>query len=410
MSQINPQRLLADLHRLRSIGAYRTGVHRPTFSSEDMEGRRWLAAQYEAAGLNALIDGVGNVFGRAPEAGPRLLIGSHAESQNHAGWLDGALGVIYGLELARTFRESPHCTGLQIEPVAWADEESHFIPFLGTRSFIGDMNDEEIDAARDRTTGRPLRTAIAEAGLEGVPRELADPKRYVGYLEAHIEQGDSLEAAGLSLGVVTSIVGIQQYRIVFSGTQNHAGTTRMAIRRDAGRSLVTFCTALDRTFDALKAERTVWTVGRITLEPGAPAIIPGRAEMLFQFRDDDTAVIARLDAALHDLVAETDAAGPCGVTIETLSESRPSRMEPAFQAALTRAAEQCAPGRHVAMPSGAGHDAQILARFMPCGMLFVPSIGGISHHWTEDTREDDIVLGCQVLADAAEIILGAAHR
>lgn len=409
MPEINASRLLADLRHFARFGAYKTGVHRPTYSAADMDSRRWLASQYEAAGLSASIDGVGNVFGQSSQIGPRLLIGSHAESQNQAGWLDGALGVIYGLELARAFRESATCSGLIIEPVAWADEESHFIPFLGTRSFIGDMTEDEMERASDRTTGQPLMQAVAAAGLAGVPRRRGDPSRYIGYLEAHIEQGESLEAAGLSIGIVTSIVGIQQYRIVFTGCQNHAGTTRMAVRKDAGKALVDFCSVLNQKFEELKAERTVWTVGRITLDPGAPAIIPGSAEMLFQFRDSDPAVIARLDAALHALIAEADEAGPCNVGIETMSVSKPSLMEPGFQAALAGAAELHAPGLHTAMPSGAGHDAQILARTMPCGMLFVPSIGGISHHWTEDTKEKDIVLGCQVLADAAETILRAAR-
>lgn len=409
MPRINPNRLISDLRHLASFGAYKSGVHRPTFSSQDMASRRWIADQYTVAGLEASIDGVGNVFGRASGSGPRLLVGSHSESQNQAGWLDGALGVVFGLELARSFKENPSCAGLHIEPVAWSDEESHFITFLGSRSFIGDLSDAEIRAATDRTTGQPLPDALAAAGLANVPRHVGDAPRYVGYLEAHIEQGDFLEAEGLSIGVVTSIVGIQQYRITFTGVQNHAGTTRMAIRRDAGVALVDFCKSIDKVFGKMKGERTVWTVGRITLHPGAPAIIPGKAEMLFQFRDEDTDVISRLDFALRKLVADAGEAGLCTTEIELLSSSDPSRMHPSFQAALSESASRLAPGRQVSMPSGAGHDAQIIARVMPAGMLFVPSIGGISHHWTEDTSEHDIVLGCQVFADAAEIILRSAR-
>ena len=229
-----------------------------------------------------MIDGAGNVFGRDRKTGPRLLIGSHAESRTCRS-VDGALGVIYGLEIARSFLEDTNCAGLLSSPSRGRDGESHYITFLGSRSFIGDMTEEEIDAASDRTSGKPLRQALQEAGLAGTPREEIDPARYVGYLEAHIEQGDSLEAAGLAIGVVTSIVAIWQYRIRFEGEQNHAGTTRMAIRKDAGVALVDLCTAIGREFPKVAGQRSVWTTGRITLDPGAPSIVPGAAEMLFSF-------------------------------------------------------------------------------------------------------------------------------
>ena len=204
---------------------------------------------------------------------------------------------------------------------------------------------------------------------------------------------------------MTSIVAIWQYRIEFKGEQNHAGTTRMATRKDAGLALVRLAAAIDRRFPEVAGERTVWTTGRITLEPGAPSIIPGRAEMLFQFRDADPDRLTLLERTLEELVADSDGAGPCRCRLEAMSRSVPKLMDTRFQHALEQAAERHAPGRHMRMPSAAGHDAQILARRMPAGMLFVPSIGGISHHWREDTSEDDIVLGCQVMASAAAAIL-----
>jgi N-carbamoyl-L-amino-acid hydrolase len=149
----------------------------------------------------------------------------------------------------------------------------------------------------------------------------------------------------------------------------------------------------------------VWTVGRITLEPGAPSIIPGRAEMLFQFRDADPDCLTFLERTLEQLVAAEDATGPCRCRLEVMSRSAPKVMDPRFQDALEAAAQRHAPGAYTRMPSAAGHDAQILAQRMPAGMLFVPSIGGISHHWREDTSEDDIALGCQVMATAAVTIL-----
>jgi N-carbamoyl-L-amino-acid hydrolase len=400
MAQIDPARLLGDLHTLRGFGRFKTGVHRPTLSPQDIEARRWLVGRMQAAGLDARIDGIASVFGFTRNAGKRLLIGSHLESQNEAGWLDGAMGVIYGLEIARAL------PGLPIDVVAFADEEGHFGSFLGSRSFIGDVTEAEIDRARCRTRGIALREALAQAGLAGVPRvTLDDPERYVGFLEAHIEQGDELEAKGLRLGVVTSIVAIWNFRIRFEGEQNHAGTTRMAIRKDAGVAMVRLATRIHDTMPEVIADRSVWTIGRMALDPNAPSIIPGAAEMNVQVRDADPAVLARMEAHLRALVAEADAAGPCRVTIEDGSKGIPKVMDARFQDALAAAAEARAPGGWQRMPSGAGHDAQVVALRMPAGMLFVPSIGGISHHWREDTKEEDIVLGCAVMADAAEALL-----
>ena len=373
MPEINAERLLGDLRRFAEFGAYKTGV-RPTYSKADMESRHWLAQQYEAVGLKAHIDGVGNVFGTPPSERRSLLIGSHAESQNHAGWLDGALGVIYGLEIARAFAEAPDCAGLPIAPVSWADEESHYVDLLGSRSFVGDIEEAELDRAVNVDHGQPLRDALREAGLAGVPRTLVKPERHVGYLEAHIEQGDALEASGKRIGIVTSIVGIWQYRIVFHGVQNHAGTTRMAIRKDAGVATAALAMAIAEAFPGIAGPRSVWTTGRITLEPGALSIIPGKAEMLFQFRDAEVPVLERLDSALRELVEQIEATTGCRAEIERIATGRPWHMDTAFQDAIEAAAERHASGAHVRMPSGASHDAQVIARKLRAGMLFVPSI------------------------------------
>ena len=400
MATIDPARLLGDLHTLRGFGRFKSGVHRPTLSPEDIAARRWLVGRMQEAGLRAQIDGIASVWGFTRNPARRLLIGSHLESQNEAGWLDGALGVICGLEVARAL------PGLPIDVVAFVDEEGHFGSFLGSRSFIGDVSEAEIDAAHCRTRGIALRDALAAAGLAGVPRvTLDDPQRYLGFLEAHIEQGDELEAKGLRLGVVTSIVAIWNFRVRFEGVQNHAGTTRMAIRKDAGVAMVRLANRIHDTMPQVAADRSVWTIGRMRLDPNAPSIIPGAAEMNVQVRDADPAVLHRMEAHLRALVAEADAAGPCRVTIEDGSKGIPKVMDARLQDTLAAAAEARAPGAWQRMPSGASHDAQVVALRMPAGMLFVPSIGGISHHWTEDTSEEDIVLGCAVLADAAEALL-----
>ena len=401
----NGARVLADLHALRAFGAYKTGVHKPTFSEPHKLSLEWLVQKLPEANLSAAVDGIGNVFGTSAKPGPKLLAGSHLESQNYAGWLDGPLGVIYALEAARVLNADPSVKGA-VEVAAWCDEEGHFGSFLGSRSYVGQVTEAEIDAARDRTSGRTMRDALADMGLAGRPRVTVEPGRHVGYLEAHIEQGDTLESGRLAIGVVTSIVGIWQYKINFAGEQNHAGTTRMAVRKDAGLALAKFCVAIDERFPDTCGPRTVWTTGRITLDPGAPSIIPGGAEMLFQIRDDDPAVIARLEQLLRTMADEASTKGPCTVTVEKLRTGAPAMMNPGFQDAIEAASKALAGGRSVRMPSGAGHDAQMLATVMPAAMLFVPSIGGISHHWTENTADTDIVTGAEAYVDACRRILG----
>lgn len=398
------ERVLADLDALRALGAYKTGVHKPTFSEPHKQSLDWLVRKLPEAGLAGAIDGIGNIVGTSAKPGPKLLAGSHLESQNYAGWLDGPLGVVYALEAARVLNGDPLVKGA-VEVAAWCDEEGHFGSFLGSRSYVRQVTEAEVDAARDRTDGRSMRDALTNMGLAGRPRIVAEPGRHVGYLEAHIEQGDTLESGNFAIGVVTSIVGIWQYRINFAGEQNHAGTTRMAVRKDAGLALAKFCVAIDERFPSACGPRTVWTTGRITLDPGAPSIIPGGAEMLFQIRDDDPAVIGRLEELLRTMADEANSKGPCTVTVERIRVGAPAMMDSRFQDAIEAASKALAGGRSLRMPSGAGHDAQMLATIMPAGMLFVPSIGGISHHWTENTADEDIVTGAQVFVDACRRIL-----
>jgi N-carbamoyl-L-amino-acid hydrolase len=400
MPAIDGDRLLRDLYAAREIGKYKTGVHRPTFSPRDVEARHWLAGRLSEAGLETSIDGIGNVYGRDPTPGRKLLTGSHMETQNHAGWLDGVMGVIYGLEVARTL-------GRGIDVGSWADEEGHFGPFIGSRSFCGLLTEHEIDVCSNWETGVSLRDALRQAGFSGRPRQKVDPARYRGYLEAHIEQGADLEDHHLRLGIVTAIVGSRRFKIEFKGQQNHAGTTRMAVRKDAGVALVKLVAGIEARFPAVAGPKTVWTTGDIELHPGAPSIVPGAAELVFQFRDTDPEILDALDTVIDELLTEANK-GPCEVTVAYRGATAPSAMDPGFRSALTAAAQARAPGLHQPMPSGAGHDAQIMSLVLPSGMLFVPSIGGISHHFAENTRDEDIVLGCQVFADAAASILATA--
>lgn len=405
MPEINGERVLSDLRALKALAPYESGVHRPTLSPQHVASLKWLVAELGAIGHETKLDGIGNVFGLSKATGPKLIGGSHLESQNHAGWLDGPLGVVYALEAARAIAADPAFADCGVDVIACCDEEGHFGSFLGSRSSVGEVDEAAIDAAVDRTNGTPFRKALADAGLAGVPRYVLDAKRYVGFLEAHIEQGDWLEANDLKIGVVTRIVGIRQYLIATKGVQNHAGTTRMAIRKDAGVAAARIAVAISDRFPAQAGDRTVWTMGRMTYDPGAPSIIPGDAELVLQMRDPENEVLDRLEAEAKKIVAEADKSGPCRVSFRQTRRTEPALMAANFMEAVRGAAEAAVPGKHVDMPSGAGHDAMVFAGHMPSGMLFVPSIGGISHHWTENTADADIVTGARVYVDAVARLL-----
>ncbi len=397
---IDAERFLDDLRTLRTFGATGTGVVRPSFSDVDMAARRWLHGRYADAGLDASIDGIGNVFGRSPNPGPALLIGSHSDTQPTGGWLDGAYGVIVGLEVARAIRENPDTADLAVDAVAWVDEESTYVSCLGSRSFCGLVDPVELEGAAS-PDGHSLADALAGADLSGEPDRWSD-REYAGFLEAHIEQGPALEASGDLLGVVTAIVGARTLILRFAGQQNHAGTTPMRLRRDAGRAAIHFGHAIDQRFGELTGDRTVWTIGDIRFEPGASSIIPGRAELTLQFRDPDGDLLERFEQEVRRIATDIADATAVDITIEPDGRAiEPAAMDQRLHDALAAAAEAEAPGHWTSMPSAAVHDAMFLADRMPAGMLFVPSIGGISHDFAEDTTDDDLVRGVRTMAAAA---------
>ena len=395
MVKIDPDRLMADLRRLRSFGATGPGVVRLALSPVDLAAREWLVGRMTEAGLDARIDGVGTVFGRSRNRGPALVIGSHTDTQPTGGWLDGAMGVMYGLEIARALSEHEPTRHLAVDVASWIDEEGTFSGLLGSRSFVGEPVDESIRAATNRQ-GERLADVLAAAGLASQPRARFEAGRQVAYLEPHIEQGGRLEAIGKTIGVVTTIVGLREARLRFTGQRNHAGTTPMAIRRDAGAAL----------FAQLADADTVWTVGRIDLDPGSMSVVPGSAVMDLQFRDANPARLQAMDEALAELVRDFNAHHAVSVEWQTIDEPiEPVSMDATLAGHIARAAEAIAPGKWLHMPSGAAHDAQVIARCMPACMMFVPSIGGVSHDFIEDTAEEHIVLGCQVAATAAASML-----
>ncbi len=251
--------------------------------------------------------------------------------------------------------------------------------------------------------------ALEGVGLTGTEPGRFEPDRHLGYLEAHIEQGPLLEDQGLRLGVVTSIVGIRGAVIRFHGEQNHAGTTPMPHRRDAGIALFEFAVRLRERLQAAVGPTTVWTIGRAHLEPGAASIIPGYAEIAVQHRDPSDEVLARFESIISSLAEEMTEAGPVEVTAAgPRAPIAPTVMDSELTRHLGEAAQRRVPGEWIEMTSAAGHDPMVLTHHLPCGMLFIPSIGGISHDFAEDSTDLDIVTGCQVMADACQAAIQGA--
>jgi len=390
---IDPARFLEDLHHLRAFGKDGPGVRRRAFSGPDLASRDWLSRRMAEAGLAPHFDPVGNLFGLVE--GPSLLVGSHSDSQPEGGWLDGALGVVAGLEVARAAKEAG---GPPVSVVSFQDEEGRFGALTGSSVWSGKL---PLGGADKLTATDGTGFAEARALLGDRAGEFVDPSRFTGFLEMHIEQGPVLDAAGEAIGVVTGIVGLRQVRVTVSGQQNHAGTTPMTLRRDAFTAVTKVATALEDRFRNVVTPQTVWTIGHVELGPNASSIVPGRAVFTIQWRDAENGRLDRMEAIIGEVIGEAAAATGCEIAAERLRQDLlPVPMDEGLQSVLRDAAETAAPGRWRSMPSGALHDASNVAALMPVGMLFVPSIGGISHAFEEDTAEADLVTGLEVLAEA----------
>ncbi|MCZ7658142.1 MAG: hydantoinase/carbamoylase family amidase [Xanthobacteraceae bacterium] len=403
MIAINPERLLSDLRALARIGQYQTGVDRIAFSPADLEARQWMAARFREAGLETAMDRFGTVYGAAPGVEKAVLIGSHTDTVPRGGWLDGALGVIYALEIARAALEGGGGP-VGIDAVDFQDEEGTYLPCLGSRAMIGDIDEAALSAAR-RTDGHKLTDALAAAGLIGEPRRL-DPKRQIAFLEAHIEQGPRLEHSGNKVAIITGIVGIRRMRVTSEGRADHAGTTPMGMREDALTPLLRLGSFVADRFPKLASADTVWNIGRIDASPGAANVVPAGAQLTLEFRDPDVDLLGRLETAVADEIVRLNRAG-AKVASELTARLAPTPMDGGIADVFEQAARDLAYGAE-RMPSGAGHDAMFLARRIPTGMVFVPSIGGRSHDIAENTRDEDIVAGCQVMARAAERLVRGA--
>ena len=398
MLPVNADRFLADLHTLRSFGAAGVGkgVVRPAYSDPDIAAQEWLAGRMREAGLSVHVDPVGSVFGLAE--GRSLLLGSHTDSQPEGGWLDGALGVIAALEVARA---SVEAEGPPLSVVSFQDEEGRFGVTTGSAVWSGNLSLEKADGLTDRDG---VSFAEARAVMPGRLDGFVDPARFTGFLEMHIEQGPVLDREGEAIGVVDAIVGIRDMKITLEGEQNHAGTTPMQGRRDAFQALSRFNALIGDRFANVVTPGTVWTIGHVTLHPNASSIVPGKVTFSMQWRDGDADRLGRMEAIIREAAEEVAVSGGFDLRFGPMLGLEPVEMDARLRGALEQAAETDVPGRWRRMPSGALHDATNVSKLMPVAMLFVPSIGGISHAFGEDTAEVDLVTGLRVLASAVEAL------
>jgi len=372
-------------------------------TADDLAARAWLLERMKAAGLEAFIDGIGNVVGRTPGCSRYVILGSHTDSVPKGGWLDGAMGVIFGLEIARAQIEAGVRSGVGIEVISFNDEEGRFCGLLGSSVFCGVRNADEVMALH-ADDGVELETALQAAGYAGRGLAALDPARHVAYLEAHIEQGPVLEQAGRRIGVVTGIVGVARARLHFIGRADHAGTTPMALRRDAAAGMYEFAVQFARYCRSRGSPGTVWNLGQVALDPGAYNVVARQAELGIEYRDASAKVLQRIDAFIGRCAARCASRHALEWRLESGIRTAPVAMD----AALIEGIGSAAAGRNapaMRMQSGAGHDAMLFAGRIPTGMLFVPSVHGRSHDVAEQTGEDDIVLGLQVFADAVQPLL-----
>ena len=393
---------------LAAMGAFgrnpEGGVTRTAYSDADRAGRQYVRQLMTDAGLQVRLDAAGNILGRRAgreSALPPILFGSHVDSVPAGGNYDGPLGTLAAIEVARTLGEHGVVTRHPLEVVAWQNEEGGLV---GSRVASGEFPDRELD--RVAVGGKTIRDGTAFIG--GDPANLASARRRRGevaaYLELHIEQGSTLEREHVDIGVVEGIVGIWQWTVTVDGFANHAGTTPMDRRQDALLSAARFIEMVNRVVRS-EPGRQVGTVGQIRAEPGAPNVIPGRVVMSLELRDLDAAKVARLYARIGDEARAIGREGGTTFTFAPITEHAPAPTDPRMRAIIADAAHGLGLTTRI-MPSGAGHDAQEMARLAPTGMIFVPSVGGISHSPREFTRPQDCANGANVLLQAVLAVDG----
>jgi beta-ureidopropionase / N-carbamoyl-L-amino-acid hydrolase len=383
-------------------GSFADGVSRVAYSDADIAGRGYVMDLMRAAGLTPRIDPDGNIFGRrdgADSSLPPILFGSHIDSVPNGGNFDGDLGTLAGLGLIEALTVAGVRTRHPLELVVWAAEEG--VAFnrglSASRIVAGDVAPSDMDQVWNG-----LRRGDAIRKIGGDPERILAARRekgaWRGYFELHIEQGGSLERSSTDIGVVQGIVAIERFEATITGFANHAGTTPMADRQDAVIALSHLALAV-REIVTSRPGRHVGTVGRIEVSPNAPNVVPGEARAIIELRDLSTATLRAIADHIRLRAQAIAAATRTAIVIVPVSSNTPALADPAMQD-IVQGAAGALKLSSVRMPSGAGHDAQMMAQLTPMGMIFVPSVGGVSHSPRELTGWQDCANGANVLLHA----------
>ncbi|HEX6313443.1 MAG TPA: Zn-dependent hydrolase [Gemmatimonadaceae bacterium] len=394
--RVNGDRINQHLTALSAFGKNPYGgVSRTAYSEYDKQGREYVMGLMREAGLDVSIDVAGNVLGRRAGSDPALkplLFGSHIDSVPDGGNYDGDVGVLSSIEVARLLQERRLTTRHPIEVIIFQNEEGGTI---GSRAFVGHLADKDLDLVAK--SGKTLRDGIRFIGGDPTKLNTLHWKQgdYAAYVEYHIEQGGTLDAEGINIGVVEGIVGIGWWDVTIDGFGNHAGTTPMDKRRDALLAAAKYVQMVNRVVTS-EPGRQVGTVGRIQALPGAPNVIPGQVQTSLEIRDLDQAKIVRLARKVMDEATKIGNENGTTFTFKETYLSTPALMHAKVQKAIEGAAKGLGLTTKY-LPSGAGHDAQYMAQIMPTGMIFCPSVGGISHSPKEYSKPQDVVNGANVL-------------
>lgn len=401
--KINLERVQNDLYALARIGynPEDQGIYRQGFSQADMEARDWLSKRMSALDLDPYMDGAGNVIGRLGEKNKKaLLIGSHLDSVPAGGMFDGVLGVIAGLECIRVLQENQIPLKHAVEVVATSEEEGRFGGMLGSQALTGQLTLDWLERAQD-ASGETLREAMAKCQMRyhHAMEAARDPKTLVGFLELHIEQGPVLEKARQDIGVVEGISGVFKWLIKFKGKADHAGTAPMDLRSDAFMGVADFAHEISRIIDEEGTEKTRLTIGRVELKPGYAHTVPGEAEFTLVGRDMSEAVMKEVADSCRKVLSSIARRHSLMFEYDQMSWLEPKHCDPGMIDLLKRHAEKLEYDT-IVMPSGAGHDAQFFTDVVPSGLLFIPSVGGVSHAPDEWSHWHDVERGCNVLLAA----------
>lgn len=395
--RVDAGRIERRIHELSQFGRNPDGSNgRVAFSDADVEGRQYIVSLMREAGLAVRVDAAGNIIGRREGREPQrpsIMFGSHIDAVPQGGNYDGDLGVIAAIECAQVLHENGITTRHPLEVIVFIDEEGGL---TGSRAVIGHLTSEALDVVSH--SGKTIRDGIRFLG--GDPDRLDEARRREGdiaaFIELHVEQGGSLESQGIDIGVVEGIVGIEWWDVTIDGFANHAGTTPMDQRNDALLAAAHLIIAVNETVTGVQG-RHVGTVGRIRAEPGAPNVIPGRVVMSLELRDLSAEKIQSLFNTIRDEAERIAAETGTQISFSHLDVTAvPAPTDPRVREIIAVAAEELGLSYQY-MPSGAGHDAQDMARLFPTGMIFVPSVGGISHSPDEYTRPEDMANGANVL-------------